>query len=81
MAQKWVFGRNRVSTTALTRISQRKRRSSSASIAKQKPHFTSEPVYQEPTPDDFMEDFFQENFIEDSPDSGMVPLDKDSIMS
>ena len=59
----------------------RKRRSSSASIAKQKPHFTSEPVYQEPTPDDFMEDFFQENFIEDSPDSGMVPLDKDSIMS
>ena len=61
--------------------SKRKRRSSSASIAKQKPHFTSEPVYQEPTPDDFMEDFFQENFIEDSPDSGMVPLDKDSIMS
>ena len=59
----------------------RKRRSSSASIAKQKPHFTSEPVYQEPTPDDFMEDFFQENFIEDSPESGMVPLDKDSIMS
>lgn len=59
----------------------RNRRSSSASIAKQKPHFTSEPVYQEPTPDDFMEDFFQENFIEDSPDSGMVPLDKDSIMS
>ena len=59
----------------------RKRRSSSASIAKQKPHFTSEPVYQEPTPDDFMEDLLQENFIEDSPDSGMVPLDKDSIMS
>ena len=59
----------------------RKRRSSSASIAKQKPHFTSEPVYQEPTPDDFMEDFLQENFIEDPPDSGMVPLDKDSIMS
>ena len=59
----------------------RKRRSSSASIAKQKPHFTSEPVYQEPTPDDFMEDFLQENFIEDSPDSSMVPLDKDSIMS
>ena len=54
--------------------SKRKRRPSSASIAKQKPHFTSEPVYQEPTPDDFMEDFFQENFIEDSPDSGMVPL-------
>lgn len=49
--------------------SKRKRRPSSASIAKQKPHFTSEPVYQEPTPDDFMEDFFQENFIEDSPDS------------
>lgn len=61
--------------------SKRKRRSSSASIAKQKPHFTSDPVYQEPTPDDFMEDFLQENFIEDSPDSGMVPLDKDSIMS
>lgn len=61
--------------------SKRKRRSSSASIAKQKPHFTSEPVYQEPTPDDFMEDLLQENFIEDSPDSGMVPLDKDSIMS
>lgn len=37
--------------------------------------------YQEPTPDDFMEDLLQENFIEDSPDSGMVPLDKDSIMS
>ena len=37
--------------------SKRKRRPSSASIAKQKPHFTSEPVYQEPTPDDFMEDF------------------------
>lgn len=54
--------------------SKRKRRPSSASIAKQKPHFTSEPVYQEPTPDDFMEDFLQENFIEDSPDSGMVPL-------
>ena len=61
--------------------SKRKRRPSSASIAKQKPHFTSEPVYQEPTPDDFMEDFLQENFIEDPPDSGMVPLDKDSIMS
>ena len=61
--------------------SKRKRRPSSASIAKQKPHFTSEPVYQEPTPDDFMEDFLQENLIEDSPDSGMVPLDKDSIMS
>lgn len=61
--------------------SKRKRRPSSASIAKQKPHFTSEPVYQEPTPDDFMEDFLQENFIEDSPDSSMVPLDKDSIMS
>lgn len=59
----------------------RKRRPSSASIAKQKPHFTSEPVYQEPTPDDFMEDFLPESFIEDSPDSGMVPLDKDSIMS
>lgn len=59
----------------------RKRRPSSASIAKQKPHFTSEPVYQEPTPDDFMEDFLQETFIEDFPDSGMVPLDKDSIMS
>jgi type IV secretion system protein VirD4 len=28
-----------------------------------------------------MEDFLQENFIEDSPESGMVPLDKDSIMS
>lgn len=50
-------------------------------MAKTKPHFTSEPVYQEPAPDDFMEDFLQENFIEDSPDSGMVPLDKDSIMS
>lgn len=49
--------------------SKRKRRPSSASIAKQKPHFTSEPVYQEPTPDDFMEDFLQENFIEDSPES------------
>lgn len=61
--------------------SKRKRRPSSASIAKQKPHFTSEPVYQEPTPDDFMEDLLQENFIKDSPDSGMVPLDKDSIMS
>lgn len=61
--------------------SKRKRRPSSASIAKQKPHFTSEPVYQEPTPDDFMEDFLLENFIKDSPDSGMVPLDKDSIMS
>lgn len=65
----------------LSGSSKRKRRPSSASIAKQKPHFTSEPVYQEPTPDDFMEDFLQENFIEDSPDSGMVPLDKDSIMS
>ena len=61
--------------------SKRKRRSSSASMAKQKPHFTSEPVYQEPTPDDFMEDLLPESFIEDSPDSGMVPLDKDSIMS
>lgn len=61
--------------------SKRKRRSSSAPIAKQKPDFTSAPVYQEPTPDDFMEDLLQENFIEDSPDSGMVPLDKDSIMS
>ena len=39
--------------------SKRKRRPSSASIAKQKPHFTSDPVYQEPTPDDFMEDFLQ----------------------
>ena len=61
--------------------SKRKRRSSSTSIAKPKPDFTSEPVYQEPTPDDFMENLLQENFIEDSPDSGMVPLDKDSIMS
>lgn len=59
----------------------RKRRSSSASMVKPKPHFTSEPVYQEPAPDDFMEDFSPENFIEDPPDSGMVPLDKDSIMS
>lgn len=59
----------------------RKHLSSSASIAKQKPHFTSEHVYQEPAPDDFMEDFLPKNFIKDSPDSGMVPLDKDSIMS
>lgn len=59
----------------------RKRRSSSASMAKTKPPITSKPVYQEPTPDNFMEDFLPDNFIEDSPDSGMVPLDKDSIMS
>ena len=59
----------------------RKHRSSSTAMAKTKPHFTSEPVYREPTPDDFMEDLLQENFIENSPDSGMVPLDKDSIMS
>ena len=52
-----------------------------SNITKPKPDFTSEPIYQEPAPDDFMEDLLQENFIEDSPDSGMVPLDKDSIMS
>ena len=74
MAQKWFLGRNRLSTQPSFESAKRKRRSSSASIAKQKPYFTSEPVYQEPTPDDFMEDLLQENFIEDSPDSGMVPF-------
>lgn len=41
----------------------------------------NEPVYQEPEYQDFPDDLLREDFSDDFPDSDMVPLDKDSIMS
>ena len=67
-----------------TTVTRKKRNSAHGNISRKKvqdPLYVSEPVYQEPDYEELNPELLSAESADDFPESGMVPLDKKSIMS